>query len=310
MTAYRPDYWEDENKALCVVPGIRALSIGQYKNIEKGTVPPATPEITLSRQEKPVSGIRFFAQHLGHQLVALEGIPGNTDKTEPRCAGCGSTKDLQRAGKGYTTLCGDCFTFGGTYRSIKRPGRMGAGWMGLVTPGHTSLATSVDYPPGKAPFGGSKNIALSTGKAAIATFIRDVLLDPPDPPFLLFASGNSSVNVIRGLEVTWSLRRVHISGNDPVIVDAIRLKENLRRWRESGVSVTNVKNTLRLRDEAKYSHNEQTRVQAAEALEKLAQRYELDELLDHFPALHSNDWAWLLRLMNIEERENRAGAKR
>ena len=132
---------------------------------------------------------------------------------------CGERDQLQRAGSGYTTLCATCFTFGGTYRSIKRPGRMGAGWLGLVTPERAHLVTSVAYPPDQTPFAAVDNLAIATGKEALSPFLRDILLAPPDPPYLLFASGNSSVKVMRGLAVTRSNRRVHISGNDPAIVD-------------------------------------------------------------------------------------------
>jgi hypothetical protein len=310
MTGYRPNYWEDENKGLCVVPQTRALSTAQYRGIESGVAPPSVPDIELSQEALPLSGAQFFARHLGHQLVSLEGIPGNTNKMASQCAACGSTEGLQRAGSGYTTLCQDCFTFGGTYTSIKRPGRLGAGWMGVITPDHSRLATSVDYPADQVPFQQGENITVETGKAAIATFVQDVLMNPPKPPFLLFTSGNSSVNVIRGLRVTWSLRRVHISGNDPMVVDVVQLKEHLRHWRKNGISAANLNKAVRLRDNAKYAYDATHRDQAEAELEKLLKKQDVGDLLAQLPGGHTDDWAYLLRLMNLEEKANRIKAKK
>ncbi len=178
---------------------------------------------------------------------------------------------------------------------------MGAGWLGLVTPERAHLVTSVAYPPDQTPFAAVDNLAIATGKEALSPFLRDILLAPPDPPYLLFASGNSSVKVMRGLAVTRSNRRVHISGNDPAIVDAIALKDHFLAWKKSGVSASTLKKAAQLRDDARYAYDPRQQDRAHDALEKmLSTRDDFRSLLRALPPTHSDNWRYLLRLANLE----------
>ncbi len=86
MTAFRPDYWSSDNRALCVVPRWRDFSNDQLQRIESGVscpVPASLPSVVRDSR----SAIAFFAEHLGCRLVEAEGIPGNTEKP-PRPARC------------------------------------------------------------------------------------------------------------------------------------------------------------------------------------------------------------------------------
>lgn len=308
MTGFKPDYWLPSNRALCVVPQHRSLSSVQLQRIESGVAVQAPSMMTdIVREDR--SAIEFFADHLGYKLVEAEGVPGNETNIADSCMACGSRDHLSRAGSGYTTLCQTCFTFGGTYRSIKRPGRMGAGWLGLVTPQFSKLVTSVEYPVGKVPFATVEDLEIKTGKEALSLFLRDTLLAPPDPPYLLFSSGNSSVKVMRDLAVTWSNRRIHISGNDHVILDGMMLKRNLLAWRDTGVRASVLSKAMQLRDAARYAYQSQQKDHANEQLEQLLRKHDFRSLLQSLPPTHSPDWIYLLRLMNLEEkmRQNKRG---
>lgn len=309
IVGMRPAYWANENKAMCVLPRMRRLSENQLLRIQEGAMA-TLPNEPMTEKPGAISGSVFFAEQVGRKLAAAEGLPGNTDKTADQCAACGSRDRLQRAGSGYTTLCGDCFTFGGTYAHIRRPGRMGAGWMGLVAPGATRLVTSVEYKAKEArPFISVPGVDIEYGKAAVSRFLRDALLNPPEPPYLLFVSGNASVNILRNLAVTWSNRRVHISGNAPAIVDAIRLGENFQAWKDSGIRATIVNQAMFWRTRLHEAYNKNTRESMDYGLQKIMKKHDCEALLKRLPPQYSDDYAYLLRLMNLEEKLERSAKK-
>jgi len=307
--AYKPDYWNPGNRALCVLPKRREISVAQMQSLEQGLQVTELPAgITLQSQEQETP-IQFFATRIGQKMIEAEGIPGNRDKTADQCMVCGAREDLMRAGKGYTTLCPTCFTFGGTYQSIKRPGRMGAGWMGWVREDAAKLVTSVPYAQSKRPFRDVAGLDVECGKDKVFRFLHDVLMNPPEPPYLLFVSGNSSVKVMRNLAVTWSNRRVHISGNDPATVDATNIRQCYEAWLESGIPARRLMQAVNLRDAARLSYSEQQRMKHEEQLGKLMEQHDIGNLLERMPPVHGAEWTWLSRMMMLRER-SKAGSGR
>lgn len=304
MTGYQPAYWDTRQFALCVVPAVSALSEQQLLGIEGGVVgtlqnEDASAETSCSYR----SGVQFFAEHAGAKLAA-RAAGGNRTKLADSCNACGSREDLRRTGNGYTTLCGTCSTFGGGYEGIKRPGRIGAGWMGVVTPESTSMVTSVEASPKNTPFTGLKGVAMQTGKPALSVFLRDTLLNLPEPPFLLFVSGQSSVKVIQSLQVSWSPRRVHIGGSDSLIVNAVLFNELFLAWKESGVTGASLTKAVLTRDAARYAYDSKVCSAAKERLEKLVGGdAALLSLVERMPSTYSDDWAVLRSAISATERE-------
>jgi len=306
-TSVIPPYWDPDNRAFAVLPRHRALSRQELARINTGVAPPSFPDlqnlqIEFSNNETAVS---FFVRHVGRKLAAAEGVPGNTAKLSHSCAACGSTKDLQRAGNGYTTLCGDCYTFGGSYQKIKRPGRMGAGWMGLVSADGARFATSVEYSPDERPFQSIDGCDIVFGKPALQVFLKDVLTSPPSPPFLLFVGDQSSVKVLRNLKVTYSLRRVHVGSKTLESVDAISLQENLEYWRSSNIPLTTLKRAVRLLNDYRYAYASERKEEAYSKLKRLVDLDTHLPFLRRLPATHTADWRYFSRFANQEEQSQR-----
>ncbi len=267
VTGYKPAYWDTAQHVMCVLPHIMSLASEQLERISggfKGSIQPApAPKNADSFFQ---TGVSFFSEHAGSKLMS-RAIPSSTEKLAYHCAACGSTEGLQRWGGGYTTLCDTCGTFGGGYEDIKRPGRMGAGWLGFVDSSKTRLHTSVEYPKGKAPFLNLEGVEISTGKETLMEFLPKTLMDLPPPPFLIFSSSNSSVKVINGIRVTWSHRRVHIGGDKPFVVDAVKLKSLRDAWLKLNLPIAAVSKAVKARDNAKYLYSEKRRQAAMEEFE-------------------------------------------
>ena len=319
VAGWKPEYWQPENQALCALPNSRVMTGAMLEEIAE-TMPGAgfrqqVPDelTTVLVDTAPVQnddlGTGFFWKYLGRKLAA-HAEPA-LDAGEGACRGCGSCGRLFKSSeKSYVALCERCYSIAGRYSGIVRPGRMGAGWAGLITPDHALLVTSVPYPAGKEPLK-TAGVDVLAGKSAREKFLRDVLLSPTKPPFLLFSSSNSSVELVRGLRVTHSLRRVYISGQHTQIIDAILLREQVEAWRASKMSVNKVRQAVALLGEAAHRMDEAAADSAREQLQAMREKdAACNRLLDILPLPHQDQWDVLRQVLTVLEKEAKAKKKK
>lgn len=300
VTCWQPAYWDMARATLCAVPEHRSLSATHLEFVDTGAHPITLPE---GPAPDPMSadGMRFFHEHIGARLSETSGIPGTPQGAASRCDVCGSTEQVVRAGSGYTSLCRTCYSFAGRYEGIRRPGRMGAGWMGLVTPTHAHLVTSVEYGDDEKPFQGITGLTLDVGKEALSAFLYQTLLNPPEPPFLLFIADNSSVRVAHNLRISWSPRRAWICGAARECVDLVAVKDAVERWRQSGLSANEVLRAIRTRADARNAQTGSAKSRLVAAWEKLGAEPGLAELVEALPLPHTTEFTYFARFIRIEE---------
>ena len=302
---FMPPYWGDSNSTLCVLPETRELTSAHIEHIDSGKV---AKKVTIETNATfiPVDGRQFFYQHLGKSLSAMCGEPAPTKDVSKECNVCGSVEGLQKAERGYTTLCAVCYTIAGKYRNIKRPGRMGAGWIGLIAPTKSVLVTSVDYEPEEKPFLGFNGVELRCGKSELSKLLFEVMLDPPEPPFLFFYSGNSSVDVLRNLRVTYDARRLWICGSERACVNTQTICSAVENWRASGVPASKWLEAARLLTQIK-THidvNSSFIRHLEEKYKKLEAKYDLSRI-ETMPLMTTEEYRWSATLINYESKEAR-----
>lgn len=296
---FRPPYWDTRGTEMCAIPsGIslpseRIAALSETGGEEIGDISARFQPSGFRWQ----SGIDFFHEFAGRYLQP-HAVRRHTAGIAESCDVCGSTTDLQRTGGGEITMCGACASFGGGYDRIVRPGRMGAGWAGLVTKDRTRLVTSVDYPKSEKPFPGA-DLDLQCGKPALSQFPL-VLLNLPEPPFLLFYSGNSTPAVIRSLEITWSLDRVRISGERGDIINVPRILSALDRWRKSGIKAKPFSDAFNLNQRQREAISVKRRESLSDELTKLLAKHAgLNDLLAGTADLSVTDFRYLNQLINL-----------
>jgi len=269
-----------------------------------GMQPAPLPEQTTVGSEGWHDGMSFFYQHLGKLLNAKAGLPGNTEKLSPsdKCNVCGSQEQLSRAGGGYTTLCYRCYTFAGIYKGIRRPGRMGAGWMGLITSNGSRLVTSVDYAANEIPFLGIPGVDIRAGKAELGRFQHEVLTNPPEPPYLYFIGANSSVTVSQSLFVSWSNSRAWICSNETFCCNLVAIKNALDIWRSASIPIAAAVKGARTRQQAESALNENVRSRNASDWDALRAKHDgLGPLVEALPPPYTREFDQFAYLARWEE---------
>lgn len=303
VAALSPPYWRLQGRGmLCHVPVHRSLSLAHIQHIESGVSPQPLP----ASQSTPawLAGMDFFYQHIGQAMQSAAGIEGNQTGTADKCDVCGVTEGLARAGKGYTTLCPVCYAFAGQYQGIKRPGRMGAGWMGVVSPSAARLVTSVEYAPKDIPLQDIPNLSIQSGKDKLSAFLHSLVTEPPEPPFLAFISDNSSVKVARNLTVSWSHERMYLCGADLVLLNAVAVQEALALWRQSGLPINKLAQACHLYHESNTAIDTGVRSRAQGQWEKLLDGLKgAAELVPTLPVPGTAEFDYFARLARWETAE-------
>ncbi len=297
-----PPYWQMNNQYMSALPTFKHLTMEHIEFIDSDATE-TLPLLDIPVEGSPTkTGIEYFYENIGEKLSKRFGKEGVKKGAALNCNACGSEEGVLKTGGGYTSLCAPCRSLGGGYEVIKRPGRMGAGWFGLVKEEKSVLVTSYDYKSKNeaVPFEDS-GVELRCGTVEIGRLFWEIVDKPPKPPFLFFSSGNSSVKVIKDLHVTWSLDRCYLSGGESLCVNLDVVKVAVNAWRKSGIAPTSINRARYLFDRLNTSIKPYSIEKAQLEWDKLIKKTPaLVSLMDSIPASHTDEFQLYSRVSNWE----------